>query len=101
ENPPKGLAYFCSTMPDAQGQAPRDPFPSQAEADAFARRNAVALLTKGIATVMPGAAPGGAFDWNVLYDPRPEPGIGEDRIDAQWYRANVTPTERYVLSVVG
>jgi uncharacterized protein with NAD-binding domain and iron-sulfur cluster len=101
ENAPKGLAYFCSTMPDAQGAPPREPFPSQAEADAFARRNAVELLTTGIATVMPGAAPGGVFDWNVLYDPRPDPGTGEDRIDAQWYRANVTPTERYVLSVVG
>lgn len=101
DDAPKGLAYFCSTMPDAQGQRPGAPFPSQREADSFARQNAVELLTKGIATVMPGAAPDGVFDWNVLYDPRPEPGTGEERLDAQWYRANVTPTERYVLSVVG
>jgi hypothetical protein len=100
-NAPRGLAYFCSPMPDSQGQAPTDPFPDQAEADAAVRQNALDLLQAGLPTVLPGIAPGGAFDWDVLYDPRPTPGVGADRLDAQWIRANVTPAERYVLSVVG
>ena len=98
---PKGLAYFCSTMPDDEGEDPTDPFPDQARADAVARANAIELLERGIGTVLPGAIQDGTFDWNVLHDPRPTPGTGPDRIDAQWIRANVTPTERYVLSVVG
>jgi len=98
---PRGLAYFCSTMPDDQAQDPFDPFPDQERADAATRANAIDLLERGIGIVLPGAVADGAFDWNVLYDPRPEPGTGRNRIDAQWYRANVTPTERYVLSVVG
>ena len=41
----------------------------------------------------------GAFDWSVLVDP--SGGIGAERFDAQYWRANVTPSERYVLTPAG
>ena len=41
----------------------------------------------------------GSFDWNLLVAP---PNVtGEDRLDEQYLRANVDPSERYVLSVPG
>jgi uncharacterized protein with NAD-binding domain and iron-sulfur cluster len=39
------------------------------------------------------------FDWNRLVAP---PGdVGESRLDSQYLRANVEPSERYVMSVPG
>jgi uncharacterized protein with NAD-binding domain and iron-sulfur cluster len=99
---PTFLGYLCSTMPDGPGD-PFAPFPDQVAADAQVRQNAIGLLDAGLPILLPGAkavaAPG--FDWPLLFDGRPIPGVGSARIDSQYYRANVTPTERYVLSVVG
>jgi uncharacterized protein with NAD-binding domain and iron-sulfur cluster len=96
---PASLSYFCSTMPD-HGESPFDPFPDQAAADALVRADAVELIERGLAPVLPGLDPSQPA-WRVLFDPRDPPGEGEARLDAQWVRANVTPTERYVLSVTG
>jgi uncharacterized protein with NAD-binding domain and iron-sulfur cluster len=97
---PKALAYFCSTLPDA-GANPFDPYPPQPQADAIVKTNAVELLQQGIGIVLPNVTPGGQVDWTLLFDPRPVPGIGQTRLDAQYWRGNVTASERYVLSVVG
>jgi uncharacterized protein with NAD-binding domain and iron-sulfur cluster len=99
EPAPASLSYFCSTMPD-HGADPFDPFPDQAAADASVRAAAVELIERGLGPVLPGLDPGRPA-WNVLFDPRRPPGEGRARLDPQWLRANVTPTERYVLSVTG
>lgn len=39
------------------------------------------------------------FDWSVLIDLND--GTGPARFDGQYWRGNVDPSERYVLSVVG
>jgi uncharacterized protein with NAD-binding domain and iron-sulfur cluster len=39
------------------------------------------------------------FEWNVLIDPRDR--LREARFDAQFWRANFVPSERYVQSVAG
>src|SRR5207247_6869561 len=41
----------------------------------------------------------GEFDWNVLTDPQDR--LGRDRLEAQYFRANIDPSERYVLSLPG
>jgi len=41
----------------------------------------------------------GGFDWNVLHDPAN--GVGEERLRAQYVRANTEGSERYVLFVAG
>ncbi len=56
----------------------------------------------GGASVVPGATPDAspvAPDWSVLVDP--EGRSGADRFEAQYWRMNVEPTDRYVLSVPG
>lgn len=98
---PTFLGYLCSTMPDGPDD-PFAPFPDQVAADAQVRQNAIDLLNAGLPIVLPGSkAAGPGFNWPLLFDSRPIPGVGSDRIDSQYYRANVTPTERYVLSTTG
>nr|MDC2855572.1 hypothetical protein [Ningiella sp. W23] len=38
------------------------------------------------------------FDWSVLYEISSS---GDERLNAQYWRVNVDPSERYVLSVAG
>jgi hypothetical protein len=95
---PVSLGYFCSTMPD---DAPNDPLPDQAAANARVRENALELLRRGLPILLPGVLDAaGEFRWDLLADPRSPPGVGPDRLDGQWIRGNVLATERYVLSVV-
>ena len=48
-------------------------------------------------TGYPGFAEG--INWDLLVDPTAQ--VGEERFASQYWRANVYPTERYVLSVKG
>jgi uncharacterized protein with NAD-binding domain and iron-sulfur cluster len=98
-NAPKFLAYLCSTMPDDAGADPNAPFPDQTAADLVVRANAVTLLEDGLSTILPGTKVGSGFEWSLLYDPRSTPGVAAARLDAQYHRANITPSERYVLSL--
>jgi hypothetical protein len=41
----------------------------------------------------------GAFDWSVLFDPQDR--VGRDRLDAQYFRANLAGTDRYVTTPAG
>lgn len=86
------VSYFVSPMRDAGGQRASDD-----KVDADAR----ALMADHVSAVLwPAAAqPGGGLDWSVLADP--DQRAGEARMAAQYTRANVEPTERYVLSVAG
>jgi uncharacterized protein with NAD-binding domain and iron-sulfur cluster len=95
---PRQLAYFCSTLPDDD---PSTPVLDQQAADARVRANALELLNHGLDALLPRAVPNGEFDWRLLADPRMPTANGAARLDAQYWRANVIPTERYVLSVKG
>jgi uncharacterized protein with NAD-binding domain and iron-sulfur cluster len=100
DDAPKLVGYFCSTMPD-DGEDPFEPFPDRAKAHDQVHENVVELLDGGVATLFPHAVQNGGFDWELLHDGRPNPGEGPNRLESQYYRANVVPTERYVLSVKG
>src|SRR5262245_63084174 len=41
----------------------------------------------------------GQLDWDALMDPDSQ--HGEQRFDSQYWRANIDPSDRYVLSVKG
>lgn len=53
--------------------------------------------TFGLHWLLAGMGSGKSVDWNLLMDP--ENRKGKERFDSQFWRANVDPTERYVLSV--
>ena len=90
EDGPKGVAYFCAVLPDAMDAA---------EAEEAVRSGAVRYLEHHAATIWPRASHDGRFDWNVLFDPQERQ--GRDRLEAQYMRANVAATDRYVTTPAG
>ncbi len=87
------IAYFCGVL---------DEVPDEPPADATARvmANAIDFLEADMATLWPNAKRAdGSFDWDVLVDP--DGGNGASRFEAQYWRANVTPSEQYVLTTAG
>ena len=93
---PKSAHYFCGAMALSELPPQSDTgFPARATAQAKA--NAVELLGERIGALWKEA--GSGFPWQWLVDPL-EAG-GPARMDRQYWRANVDPSERYVLSVAG
>jgi uncharacterized protein with NAD-binding domain and iron-sulfur cluster len=92
-NGPKSLAYLCNVLSDAEPIPPyTDPsFPRTQRDRVFAAT--ATYLDEHVRTLLP------KFDWAVLHDA--SGAIGVDRLKAQYVRANVDPTERYVLSPPG
>jgi uncharacterized protein with NAD-binding domain and iron-sulfur cluster len=89
----RSIAYFCGTMAEADGE-------TQAQADERARRDGLDHLRANATVVWPGAATAdGGFDWSLLVDP--DGRDGEARIGAQYWRANIFGSERYVLTPPG
>jgi uncharacterized protein with NAD-binding domain and iron-sulfur cluster len=95
------VAYFCNAY--AASPAPPRGAAGQWLADqkALVRAQAVRFLRRDVAALWPNVCDPHSreFDWSVLVDPAG--GVGEQRLDAQYWRANVEPAERYVLSVPG
>ena len=97
---PQFLAYFCGPAPDD----PNEPLPddsaypgkelekSKAIALQFFKNNLKPMWPRMVDTQ-------GALDWSKVFDPNN--GIGAARADGQYYRLNIDPSERYVLSVAG
>jgi uncharacterized protein with NAD-binding domain and iron-sulfur cluster len=83
---PAEVAYLCGTL-DHAGIA------SQADADARVRENALNWLREDAGAIWP------SFDCSKLVDPANR--AGEQRLDAQFLRANFIASERYVLTRAG
>jgi uncharacterized protein with NAD-binding domain and iron-sulfur cluster len=107
---PAHQSWFVSPLQDPRPLARTElgPLDDEAGQDEEAARRlvreaSVTLLEEAVPRkLMPGLANAqGGFRWEALVDRRPSPPEGSDRIDAQYYRANVSPSERYVLTVAG
>lgn len=92
----ESVHYFVGPLEESEG-----PLPPASEEAARVKQQALNFLRSSLVSLWPSAvSPSGKkeFDWNVLAAP---PGAqGEARFDSQYWRANVQPTERYVLSTV-
>jgi uncharacterized protein with NAD-binding domain and iron-sulfur cluster len=100
----RSIGYFCSVLPDAP-PADREPpsYPRQRHEEVKA--NAIRFLNRDIVHLWPGAADAHGFRWPILVDRRGDTSTpvrsGEARVEGQYWRANVNPTERYALSLPG
>lgn len=98
---PLSIAYFCSALAEAPADGPARGC-QQAQANQAVYAAAQRLLSRHIGRLWPAAGNDGAsFDWRHLIDARSQPGHGPERLEAQYWRANILPAERYVLSVPG
>lgn len=87
---PQGLAYFCAAMPDA---------PDGDSGRRFVNRALVDFLDGQVGALWPGAVGATGFRWEVLHDDQDR--VGPDRLAAQYVRANLDPSDRYVQSLPG
>ncbi|HEY4096224.1 MAG TPA: NAD(P)-binding protein [Baekduia sp.] len=89
----KSISYFCGTMTDVPGE-------TQEHATERAREAGLVHLRENATVIWPGArTPAGGYDFGLLYDP--EDRVGEERVAAQYWRANIFGSERYVLTPPG
>lgn len=94
EQRPASIAYFC-------GQLPPD-IPRDDQAHNIVGKHAKIWLKANAASLWPRATPIGSitgFDYARLHDPKN--GSGEARFDSQYWRANINPSDLYVMSVPG
>jgi uncharacterized protein with NAD-binding domain and iron-sulfur cluster len=105
-NRPRTSVYFCAVLPD-----PPEP-PDNADSHYPARRtlevraNAEAFLEGPIREVWPNAfGADGQFRWEILADPADgavqTARTGRQRFESQYWRANVNPSEQYVIHTPG
>jgi uncharacterized protein with NAD-binding domain and iron-sulfur cluster len=89
------LTYDCGVLTEVPGE-------TQAQADARVLKQSFLFCDQQIAPVFPLGVrannPNG-LDWSKLYCD--EPANGAQRLREQYFRANIDPTERYVLSIPG
>ncbi|WP_225737461.1 NAD(P)-binding protein [Dyella acidiphila] len=94
---PKNIAYFCNALAlDAYPSADDHDFPARCAAQVKAA--AIEQLQTQIHALWSKAG-SHDFPWDWLVDPAG--GTGAARLDSQYWRANIDPSERYVLSLVG
>lgn len=105
---PAGTAYLVGAAADmepfeATAEGPKQPLSAfdQQAANLKGRAWLLSFLKGPSKSFWPGAMQEGDFDWSLLVDLRSPAATGEARLDSQWFRLNVQPNERYVLSVAG
>ncbi|GLQ50601.1 NAD(P)-binding protein [Dyella flava] len=93
---PKNIAYFCNALALDVYPPPSDNgFPDHCAK--LVKTAAIHQLQTQIGALWTSAGDGG-LPWTWLVDPHN--GTGEARFDSQYWRANIDPSERYVLSLV-
>jgi hypothetical protein len=86
---PRSLAYLCSALPD----------PATDAGEAGVAEALRGFLDGDVGALWPGIQGADGFRWALLVDP--EGRSGPDRLAAQYVRANVDPSDRYVQSLPG
>jgi hypothetical protein len=98
---PRNLAYFCGYLDDSTLEPKTTDATFQGRENARAKRQARAWLADYAAHLWPRAAGYQAEPLNPEFLFDPAEGVAGARFDAQYVRANVNPSDRYVLSVPG
>lgn len=98
---PGSVHYFCSAFQGPDTAPPRSEHAFPEDALKQVKRNARELLEHRAPRIWPDSTTGsnGAFDWGLLIDP--DDRNGEARMKAQFFRANVDPSERYIYAAPG
>ncbi len=99
------IAYFCNVLPDDPDPTRRTQPGYLAEAREQVKANALEFLRHNVGQLWPTGVQRypDDFDWSLLVqmDPAQEHVTGMARFDSQFWRANVDPSERYVMACPG
>ena len=103
--PPRTAVYFCAALLDPPAPPADDDADYPARRNDEVRRRAMDFLQGPVRAVWPGAyTPEGEFRWELLVSPSGDGATGEEgpeRFATQYWRANVNPSDRYVLHTPG
>ena len=104
--PPKTSVYFCSVLPDPPQPPADDDTGYPARRAEEVRASAEAFLAGPVREIWPGAGDAaGGFRWDILKAPDDDPAAlaleGRARFATQYWRANVNPSDRYVIHPPG
>lgn len=97
---PKAIAYFCNVMPTTGW-----PDPTEADTPKLAHDEVRQAVLQFLREEMIGLWPGAVeryptdFRWELLIGPGNV--AGPARLDGQFFKANIDPSDRYVLSLPG
>jgi uncharacterized protein with NAD-binding domain and iron-sulfur cluster len=96
---PKYIAYVCGVLDEPENIPPYTDihFPAKEKERVF--ENMKGFFAQDVQHLLPETFKNDVFDWNMLIDLNN--GTGKERLREQYYRANIDPSERYVLSVKG
>lgn len=89
ETDPKAIAYFCSVLPDSE---------IDKDVNDRVRSSVISFLNNDVAHFWPKAVDASGFRWELLSGSDDKT---ENAIDSQFWTANTSGTERYVLSLPG
>jgi uncharacterized protein with NAD-binding domain and iron-sulfur cluster len=97
----KQIVYFCNAMADDPNEPPFAGNPAYpATMETTVMTNSRQFIGNSVAPFWPGSANPSdpkSFDWSILVNCT----AGADAFATQFFRANIDPTERYVLSLPG
>jgi len=99
DNYPKGLAYFVGTLNDDPPPPSSDyGYPDRALAQA--ETATLDWVNKYLFRLWPNVVDADhRLQWDLFFDPQER--CGQKRLEAQYLRVNINPSDRYVLSVTG
>ena len=98
----RAIAYFCGVLDDRADEVSMASADRARSATGRAKANAIEFLERDIDTLWPGAGGGGPlapFEWSLIADPQGRD--GKARFESQYWRANATGSDRYVLTTAG
>jgi uncharacterized protein with NAD-binding domain and iron-sulfur cluster len=99
---PKASVYFCAVLPDPPAPPADDDCGYPARRALEVRAGAEAFLKGPMREAWPDAfGPSGSFRWELLATDTECASKGSDRFATQYWRANVNPSDRYVIHTPG
>lgn len=99
KNEAKFLGYVCGAFPEAANILPYKAHVFPEQQTKIVKENMLNYINTNLQHIIPKAFSNNNFDWDLLVDI--EGRSGDQRIDGQYFRANVDSSERYVLSLKG
>jgi uncharacterized protein with NAD-binding domain and iron-sulfur cluster len=99
EHGPENESYFCGPLKDPDAIPPYSDHEYPTRRKEEVRKSSIEWIKQNLGAILPKLVEDGVVDWGQFFDE--QNASGELRFNSQYWRANLAPTERYVLSLAG